>query len=131
MRASIRRAYCGARLASGMNAISPTARLRAYDARLFCLRLLPDCAMPTPCPERPTRACAFLDGHESLPAERDGPWAGRPRGGRSLDIERPFGIMPQDKEAPVTKHDADRKVRILDYIAATLRARGYPPSVRE
>ena len=31
----------------------------------------------------------------------------------------------------MTKHDADRKVRILDFIAATLRARGYPPSVRE
>jgi len=47
-----------------------------------------------------------------------------------LDIERPFGIMPH-KEARVTKHDAERKVKILDYIAATLRARGYPPSVRE
>jgi len=35
------------------------------------------------------------------------------------------------KEARVTKHDADRKVKILDFIAATLRARGYPPSVRE
>jgi repressor LexA len=34
-------------------------------------------------------------------------------------------------EDPVTKHDAERKVRILDYIAATLRARGFPPSVRE
>jgi repressor LexA len=31
----------------------------------------------------------------------------------------------------VTRHDADRKLRILDFIAATLRARGYPPSVRE
>jgi repressor LexA len=31
----------------------------------------------------------------------------------------------------VTKHDAERQVKILDYIAATLRARGYPPSVRE
>ncbi len=31
----------------------------------------------------------------------------------------------------MTKHDADRKQRIIDYIAATLRARGYPPSVRE
>jgi repressor LexA len=31
----------------------------------------------------------------------------------------------------VTKHDAARKQRIIDYIAATLRARGYPPSVRE
>src|SRR3954470_23073131 len=50
--------------------------------------------------------------------------------GRLLDIERPFGMM-QAKEARVTKHDAERKVRILDYIAATLRARGYPPSVRE
>jgi repressor LexA len=35
------------------------------------------------------------------------------------------------KEARVTKHDAERKVKILDFIAATLRARGYPPSVRE
>lgn len=31
----------------------------------------------------------------------------------------------------MTRHDANRKQRILDYIAATLRARGYPPSVRE
>jgi len=31
----------------------------------------------------------------------------------------------------VTKHDAARRQRIIDYIAATLRARGYPPSVRE
>ncbi len=31
----------------------------------------------------------------------------------------------------MTRHDAERKSRILDYIAATLRARGYPPSVRE
>jgi hypothetical protein len=31
----------------------------------------------------------------------------------------------------VTRHDAERKVKILDYIAATLRARGFPPSVRE
>jgi len=31
----------------------------------------------------------------------------------------------------VTKHDALRRQRIMDYIAATLRARGYPPSVRE
>src|SRR5947199_3811158 len=40
-------------------------------------------------------------------------------------------MMIARKEAPVTKHDAERKVRILDFIAATLRARGYPPSVRE
>jgi len=39
--------------------------------------------------------------------------------------------MMAHKEARVTKHDAERKVRILDFIAATLRARGYPPSVRE
>lgn len=31
----------------------------------------------------------------------------------------------------MTRHDAERKLKILDYIAATLRTRGYPPSVRE
>ncbi|HET7677417.1 MAG TPA: transcriptional repressor LexA [Candidatus Limnocylindrales bacterium] len=31
----------------------------------------------------------------------------------------------------MTKHDAGRRQRIIEYIAATLRARGYPPSVRE
>lgn len=31
----------------------------------------------------------------------------------------------------MTRHDAERKRKILDYIAATIRARGYPPSVRE
>lgn len=31
----------------------------------------------------------------------------------------------------MTKHDAERKQKIIDYIAATLRVRGYPPSVRE
>lgn len=35
------------------------------------------------------------------------------------------------RESRVTRHDADRKLKILDYIAATLRARGFPPSVRE
>src|SRR4029077_4726137 len=47
-----------------------------------------------------------------------------------LDIERLFAIM-LGKEARVTKHDADRKLKILHYIAGTLRARGFPPSVRE
>lgn len=31
----------------------------------------------------------------------------------------------------MTKHDAARKQRIIEYIAATTRERGYPPSVRE
>ncbi len=31
----------------------------------------------------------------------------------------------------MTKHDAARKQKIIDFIAATLRVRGYPPSVRE
>jgi repressor LexA len=31
----------------------------------------------------------------------------------------------------VTKHDAERKRKILEYIAAVLRANGVPPSVRE
>jgi repressor LexA len=35
------------------------------------------------------------------------------------------------RESRVTRHDADRKLKILHHIAATLRARGYPPSVRE
>ena len=39
--------------------------------------------------------------------------------------------MRQKGGAGLTRHDADRKLRILDFIAATLRARGYPPSVRE
>jgi repressor LexA len=31
----------------------------------------------------------------------------------------------------VTRHDAERKRKIVEMIAATIRARGYPPSVRE
>ena len=31
----------------------------------------------------------------------------------------------------MTKHDTLRRQRIMDYIAGTIRARGYPPSVRE
>lgn len=31
----------------------------------------------------------------------------------------------------MTKHDAARKQKIIDFIAATVRDRGYPPSVRE
>ena len=31
----------------------------------------------------------------------------------------------------MTRHDAERKQKIMDVIAATIRARGYPPSVRE
>jgi repressor LexA len=38
---------------------------------------------------------------------------------------------PSKGGPPLTKHDAARKQRIIDYIAATLRVRGYPPSVRE
>jgi repressor LexA len=53
----------------------------------------------------------------------------------TLDIEHPFGMLPlahpPARESPVTRHDADRKLKILNHIAATLRARGYPPSVRE
>jgi repressor LexA len=35
------------------------------------------------------------------------------------------------KGGRVTKHDALRRQRIIEYIAATLRESGYPPSVRE
>lgn len=47
-----------------------------------------------------------------------------------LTIEQAFATVSA-KEARLTKHDAARKQRIIDYIGATLRARGYPPSVRE
>lgn len=33
--------------------------------------------------------------------------------------------------SPVTRHDAERRQRIVDYIARTVAERGYPPSVRE
>src|SRR6266446_9880260 len=36
-----------------------------------------------------------------------------------------------EAELRVTRHDADRKLKILHHIAGTMRARGYPPSVRE
>ena len=39
--------------------------------------------------------------------------------------------MVTDKEVPVTKHDAARKQKIVDFIAATVRESGYPPTVRE
>src|SRR6187551_4137760 len=32
---------------------------------------------------------------------------------------------------PVTRHDAERKQKILEHIARTVVERGYPPSVRE
>src|SRR5918994_2255967 len=34
-------------------------------------------------------------------------------------------------EGHVTRHDAERRQRILDCIARTVQERGYPPSVRE
>src|SRR4029078_12166210 len=39
--------------------------------------------------------------------------------------------MVRGKEVALTKHDAARKQRIIEYIAETVRLRGYPPSVRE
>jgi len=39
--------------------------------------------------------------------------------------------MVRVKEVALTKHDAARKQRIIEYIAETVRLRGYPPSVRE
>ena len=48
-----------------------------------------------------------------------------------MTIERTFGTVGAKGDGPLTKHDAARRQRILDHIAATVRARGYPPSVRE
>jgi repressor LexA len=39
--------------------------------------------------------------------------------------------LSRRKEVPVTKHDAARKQKIVEFIAMTVRDRGYPPSVRE
>ena len=39
--------------------------------------------------------------------------------------------MVRPKEVALTKHDAARKQRIIEFIAETVRQRGYPPSVRE
>jgi repressor LexA len=47
-----------------------------------------------------------------------------------LTIEQVFGTVAP-KGGLVTKHDAARKKRIIQFIADTLRERGYPPSVRE
>src|SRR5918997_5856789 len=58
--------------------------------------------------------------------------AGPDRGGRAigLTIEQAFGKVSTEGGRG-TKHDAERKQKIIEFIAATLRARGYPPSVRE
>lgn len=47
-----------------------------------------------------------------------------------MTTEHLFGRV-RGKEDPVTKHDAARKQKIIEFIAATIRTRGYPPSVRE
>ena len=48
-----------------------------------------------------------------------------------MTFEHPFASLRAEGGPDLTKHDAARKRRIIEYIAATLRARGYPPSVRE
>ena len=40
-------------------------------------------------------------------------------------------MVTREGRRRVTKHDAARKQRIIEFIAATTRQRGYPPSVRE
>ena len=57
-------------------------------------------------------------------------WAPVPGESRPLTIEHPFGSL-RPKEVPVTKHDAERKRRILEFIAATTRETGFPPSIRD
>src|SRR4029079_18343187 len=114
------------RLATGRKASSDS--IRPIDSRLADTPLrVPVAIRPVPPSDR---TVGDLVGAGSLPARFAMGERVLPRGAARLDIERPFGIM-QGKEARVTKHDAERKVRILDFIAATLRARGYPPSVRE
>jgi repressor LexA len=40
-------------------------------------------------------------------------------------------MMRSERRRQVTRHDAERKQKIIEMIAATIRARGFPPSVRE
>src|SRR5262245_38045215 len=44
---------------------------------------------------------------------------------------RSVSCVAPARRGSVTRHDAERKRKIMDVIAATIRARGYPPSVRE
>jgi repressor LexA len=53
-----------------------------------------------------------------------------------LTLERLFcygrpDVRAPHKEPPLTRHDADRRRKILESIARILAERGYPPSVRE
>ncbi len=51
----------------------------------------------------------------------------------SVLLDNRTGVRYVDKwkEVSVTKHDAARKQRIVEYIATRVRETGYPPSVRE
>lgn len=42
-----------------------------------------------------------------------------------------FSAPLRVRRKPLTRHDAERRQRILDCIARTVQERGYPPSVRE
>src|SRR5262245_44981821 len=123
-------AYIGNRLASGRKAIIDSARPNPARPRPALVPLDPRRAMPVPLPRRRAGARTRVGDAESTSDGRSADHVRARPDAVSLDIEHPFGIMG-GKEARVTKHDAERKVKILDYIAATLRARGYPPSVRE
>ena len=134
------RAYIGARLATRQEGRA-TTRPRASRARPRDRRVASSSCSPL------RRRAAIRGGYEPsasigrasqrpvdavgslsiAPAATD--WHGSARS--RLDIERPFGMMHATRRSRVTRHDAERKVKILDFIAATLRARGYPPSVRE
>jgi repressor LexA len=42
-----------------------------------------------------------------------------------------FGTTHVQRRSPLTRHDVERRQRILDCIVRTVEERGYPPSVRE
>lgn len=52
----------------------------------------------------------------------------RPREGLAARRDH---VDVQQKEAELTRHDAERRHKILEYIGRTVSERGYPPSVRE
>ena len=76
-------------------------------------------------PRRPRERFDLAIGRASIAS------VGERTGVARLTFERTFGTVAAKEAVTLTKHDAARKQKIIDHIAATLRARGYPPSVRE
>src|SRR6476660_6670146 len=107
-----------------MNAIRPRARPTVLDRRPFLwLSFDPPAMRPRRSADRRRRARARRVpgiGSLAVPAETAASNdRSRCRGPAAL-TSNTRSVSCSHKEAQVTKHDADRKARILDFIAATL-----------